>query len=86
MVFVVKYISVIFRKIKTILNFISFKRYFSHSEKSMLNLSLAIPGPDVYTLVSNYDSSNIEPLQYLTCEPRHEIYNNVVYAIVKPQI
>ena len=51
MVFVVKDIIEIFRKIKTIL--ISFKRYFSHPEKSILNLSLplleggiVIPGPD----------------------------------------
>ena len=35
MVFVVKDIIVIFRKIKTI-----FKHYFSHPEKSILNLSL----------------------------------------------
>ena len=32
-VFVVKYIIVIFRKIKTILVLISFKHYFSHPEK-----------------------------------------------------
>ena len=37
MVLVVKDIIVIFRKIKTILNVISFKRYFSHLEKSILN-------------------------------------------------
>ena len=40
MVFVVKDIIEIFRKIKTILILISFKRYFSHPEKSILNLSL----------------------------------------------
>ena len=40
MVFVVKDIIVIFRKIKTILILISFKYYFSHPEKSILNLSL----------------------------------------------
>ena len=40
-VFVVKVISVIFRKNKTILILISFKRYFSQPEKSILNLSLA---------------------------------------------
>ena len=39
-VFVVKDIIVIFRKIKTILILISFKRYFSHPEKSILHLSL----------------------------------------------
>ena len=39
-VFVVKDIIVIFRKIKFILTLISFKRYFSHPEKSKLNLSL----------------------------------------------
>ena len=37
MVFVVKDIIVIFRKIKTILILISFKRYFSHPEKSILS-------------------------------------------------
>ena len=37
MVFVVKDIIVILRKIKTSLILISFKRYFSHSEKSILN-------------------------------------------------
>ena len=49
-VFVVKDIIVIFRKIKIILILISFKRYFSHPEKSILNLSLGglvIPGPDM---------------------------------------
>ena len=40
MVFVVKDIIVTFRKIKTILILISFKRYFWHPEKSILNLSL----------------------------------------------
>ena len=35
-------IRVIFRKIKTILNLMSFKRYVSHPEKSILNLSLSI--------------------------------------------
>ena len=40
MVFVVKDVIVIFRKIKTILILISFKRYFSHPEKPILNLSL----------------------------------------------
>ena len=39
-VFVVKDIIVIFRKIKTILILISFKRYFLHHEKPILNLSL----------------------------------------------
>ena len=39
-VFVFKDIIVIFRKIKTILILISLKRYFSHPEKSILNLSL----------------------------------------------
>ena len=49
----VKDISVIFRKIKTIFILISFKRYFSQPEKSILNLSLpkllggiVIPGPE----------------------------------------
>ena len=37
MVFVDKDITVIFRKIKTILILISLKRYFSHPEKSILN-------------------------------------------------
>ena len=36
----VKDIIMIFRKIKTILIVISFKRYFSHPKKSILNLSL----------------------------------------------
>ena len=40
MVFVVKDIIVIFRKIETILISISFKRYFSDPEKSILNLKL----------------------------------------------
>ena len=41
MVFVVKDIIVIFRKIKTILILISFKRYFSHPElKSSLTLRM----------------------------------------------
>ena len=39
-VFKVKDINVIFRKIKTILILISFKRYFLHPEKSILNLRL----------------------------------------------
>ena len=39
MVFVVEDIIVIFRKIKTILVVISFKLYFSHPEKSILNKS-----------------------------------------------
>ena len=39
-VFVFEDIIVIFRKFKTILILISFKRNFSHSEKSILNLSL----------------------------------------------
>ena len=39
-IFVVKDIIVIFRKIKTILILISFKRYFLHPEKSILNLRL----------------------------------------------
>ena len=56
MVYVVKASIVIFRKIKTILILISFKRYFSHSENSMLDLSLpqlsggiviAGPGPKI---------------------------------------
>ena len=45
MVFVVKdtfvCIIVIFRKVKTVLILISFKRYFSRPEKSILNLSFA---------------------------------------------
>ena len=40
MVFVVKDVIVIFRKIKTILILISFKRNFSHPEKSILELSI----------------------------------------------
>ena len=40
MVFVVKDIIVIFRIIKTIMLLISYKRCFSHPEKSILNLSL----------------------------------------------
>ena len=36
----IKDIIVIFRKIKTILILISFKLFFSHPEKSILNLSL----------------------------------------------
>ena len=40
MVFVVKDVNEIFIKIKTVLILISFKRYFSHREKSILNLSL----------------------------------------------
>ena len=39
-VLVVKDSIVIFRKNETILILISFKRYFSHPEKSILNLSL----------------------------------------------
>ena len=39
-VLVVKNINVIFRKNETILILISLKSYFSHPEKSMLNLSL----------------------------------------------
>ena len=39
MVFVVKDIIVIYRKIKTIFILISFKRYFSHPEKSIFNLT-----------------------------------------------
>ena len=35
-----RYQIVIFRKIKTILILISFKRYFAHPKKSILNLSL----------------------------------------------
>ena len=43
MVLVVKGIIVIFRKIKTILIFISFKHYFSHPEKkSILKSSLTL--------------------------------------------
>ena len=45
MVFVIKDTILIFRKIKTILILMSFIRYFSHPEKSILNLSL--PGPGV---------------------------------------
>ena len=41
MVFVVKDIIVISGKIKTILILISFKRYFSDPEKSIINLSLS---------------------------------------------
>ena len=40
MVFVVKDIIVIFRKIKTIFILISLERYFSHPEKSILDVSL----------------------------------------------
>ena len=43
MVFVVKGIIVIFRKDKTILTLINLKCYFSHLEKSTLNLSLPSP-------------------------------------------
>ena len=39
-VFLGKDIIVIFRKIKTIFILISFKYYYSHPEKSILNLSL----------------------------------------------
>ena len=46
MVFVVKDIVVIFRKITTILILISFKRCFSHPEKSMFNL-ISDPGQGV---------------------------------------
>ena len=70
MVFVVKDINVIFRKIKTILNLINFKRYFSHPEKSILNLSLpslqggiVIPGSDPYL----YNRTNC------ICEQRRSI-------------
>ena len=42
MVFVVENIIVIFRKIKTILISISFKRYFSHPEKSKLQCLLEV--------------------------------------------
>ena len=42
MVFVVKDIIVIFRKIKTILILISFKRYFSHPEKSILTFKSSL--------------------------------------------
>ena len=38
----VKDIVVVFRKIKTILILISFKRYFSHPEKSILKSSLTL--------------------------------------------
>ena len=41
MVFVVMDIIVIFRKNITILIFVSFKRYFSGPEKSILNFSLS---------------------------------------------
>ena len=40
MVLVVKDIIVIFKKNEIILVLISFKRYFSHPEKSIFNLSL----------------------------------------------
>ena len=40
MVFVVTDTIVIFRKIKTILILFSLKRYFSHPQKSILNLCL----------------------------------------------
>ena len=40
MVLVVKDIIVIFRKIKNILILMSFKRYFSHPEKSILKVLL----------------------------------------------
>ena len=39
-VFVAREIIVIFRKFKTILILISYKRYFSHPEKSILSLRL----------------------------------------------
>ena len=42
MVFVVKDIIVIFRKIKPILILISFKRYFSHPKNSILKSSLTL--------------------------------------------
>ena len=42
MVLVAKDIIVIFRKIKTILILISFKRYFSHPEKSIVNLKSSL--------------------------------------------
>ena len=41
MVFVVKDIIVFFRKNEIILTLISLKRYFSHPETSILNLSLS---------------------------------------------
>ena len=41
MLLVVKDIIVIFRKNETILILINLKRYFSHPEKSILNLSVA---------------------------------------------
>ena len=57
MVFVVKDI-IVFRKIKTILILFGFKRYFSHPEESILNLSLpplyrgiVITGPDLLPLL-----------------------------------
>ena len=43
MVFVAEDMIVIFREIKTILILISFKRYSSHPEKTILNLGLPIP-------------------------------------------
>ena len=55
MVFVVKDIIVIFRKFKTILILISFKRYFRILKKSILNLGLrgiVIPGPVRYVFTS----------------------------------
>ena len=42
MIFVVKDITMIFRKIKTILILISFKRYFSQPEKSILKSFLTL--------------------------------------------
>ena len=50
MVYVVKDIIATFRKIKTILILIRFKRYFSHPEKSKLKSSNVNPGPDIYIL------------------------------------
>ena len=72
MVFVVKDITVIFRKIKTILILVSFKRYFSHPEKSILNLRLpkllggiVIPGPGRYFKTRIVSSNTIFGLSRL---------------------
>ena len=63
MVFVVKDIIVIFRKIKTILILISFKRNFSHPEKSILNFLTgrsAVGNVSGYRCVSDCNSRGHE--------------------------
>ena len=71
MVFVVKNIIVIFRKIKTVLILISFIHYFLHPEKSILNLSIpllqggiVIPGPGL--LQSIHDSIYILKIEFIS--------------------